>query len=207
MKGLYENNGGGKQRAYLQIKGIKEKDPVFEAYEKDWNGARFKKVEWQFGSITFGSFKWTDEFGKDRETEKYTIILINEDDEEIHVSSTWTSLGRSILNSLCGVPNGELGKVSISLYMSKNGYPSAWVTNNGKPTNWALSIDEQKELIDSETLKDGTVKKYYTKLEERLKKICMTLSPMSIERELGIDVDQPTNEAKTLPEDFSEMPF
>lgn len=205
MKGLYENAGGGKQRAYLQIKGIKEKDPVFEAYEKEGEWAKFKKVEGTFWAITFGSFKWTNEFGKDQETEKFTIILLNEDDEEIHISSTWTSLWRQILNSLCGAEDKTLGIVSISLFVNKGWFATAYVTNNGKPTQWLLDIEAQKELIDSETLKDWSVRKYYTRLQDKLKEASMLLSPMSIEKQLGIDVDQPTNVASPIIDE--SLPF
>lgn len=67
--------------------------------------------------------------------------------------------------------------------------------------------EEQEKLIEKVKLPNGDTQNFYHKLEEKLKEKVLTLKPLSIERQLGIDVDQPTNVAKQLPEDFSEMPF
>jgi hypothetical protein len=50
--------------------------------------------------VEFSNYTWTDEKGKEHDTEKYTVVLLNEDDEEIHASTSWTSVGRQILNAL-----------------------------------------------------------------------------------------------------------
>ena len=219
MKGLYENSAWGKQRAYLTIKWLKESDPHFSQYSKDGENQVFKKVEWQFNRVEFSNYTWTDEKWKEHETEKYTVVLLNEDDEEIHASTSWTSVGRQILNALVSANKSKtlnwwLGTVSISLYMSKRGYPSAYITNQWQPLDWYFWIDELKELTEEETLKDWTKKYYYTKIIEWLKEQAKLLRPSTIEEtlELTPDFSEKPTETKAPSKDVkkeeeSQYPF
>jgi len=210
MKGLYETSSGWKQRAYLTIKWLKESTPHFERYVEGGENETYKKVEGMYNRIEFGSYKRTDDRGKEKEVEKYTLVLTNEDEEEIHVSTTWTGVWRQLLNTLCGalksdVLQGMLGRISISLYMTKSGYPSVYVHNDGQPIDWFLSIDELKEMTEVEELKDGEKKFYYTKIIKTLKEQAPLLQKSTIEHTLKLDVVNEPTESKASSDD--DLPF
>jgi hypothetical protein len=56
------------------------------------------------------------------------------------------SLGRSIINTLASV-EGNLGELSLSVYMSKKGRPSVFIEHNGKKVGWKVPLDEQKKYV------------------------------------------------------------
>jgi len=202
MKGLYE---WGVNKVYVQIKGIKEWNPRFERYIKGTAPEVYKVVEGSFKSITYGEKVFPTSTGKDEVKEEMSITLVNDDGEEIVVQSCWTGLSRGLINTLCSL--GEVGKINISLWLSNNWYATAYVRSWGKLLGWLMDMEEQNKYIEKVELPTGKTQNFYHKLEAELKERSLKLKSMSIERELGIDVDQPTNEAKPLPEDFSEMPF
>lgn len=198
----------GNERVYLSIKlptkANPDVDPHFSRYLKETDPEVYKQVEWKFNGITFKK-KTIKMWIKEKEVDEMSLSLLDDDWEEIVITSLWTWVSRSIANSLCS--QSEIGKINIWLWMSKSWYATAYIRHKWEPMSWRLSIEEQNELIKVTELPNGEKHRFYGDLEAKLKEACLLLVPMSIERELGIDVDQPTNEAKTLPEDFSEMPF
>lgn len=123
-------------------------------------------LEWHFVKIESGSYK-----GREGEDVELVKITLKDADGEYMLSSAWTSVARSIVNSLAW--EEKLGKIKISVYGSvKNGKtrPSVSVKNNGNQTKWMYSIDEQKAYIEEITDKKGVViKRDYDELNRILK--------------------------------------
>jgi hypothetical protein len=107
----------------------------------------------------------------DKELENINLYL-SDDDGEYKLSTSWTTLGRTLINTLAG--EEKLGELTIQVYAKEDANrktrPRIAIYNNNEKTNWKLSIDEQKALVEPITKKDGTfVSNDYTALDEKLK--------------------------------------
>ena len=136
--------------------------------EKQWDEYVKTPVNWiegMFTKIETGSYKWLD--GEDVPLIK---IYLKDNDGEYLLSTAWTSVGRSIVNSLAG--EEKLWKLTISVYGSpKDGKtrPSVSVRNNWEKTKWKYTIEEQKKHIEEIKDKKGTIiKRDYESLNNLL---------------------------------------
>lgn len=125
-----------------------------------WLKGKFSRVE----TSTYHS----DVLNKDMEN----INLYLYDDEWEYKLSTWrTNLARSLLNSLAG--EKELGELTISVYAKEKDWklrPRISVYNDWQKTNWKMTVEAQKVLIEAITKKDWTfVSNDYTELDKVLK--------------------------------------
>lgn len=111
--------------------------------------------------------KYTYE-SRDIKTIKIYINKIIKDRNILFIlSSSYTQVARSIINSLLNF-NEELKKILIGLYVNpKTGYTSVKVLFNGKKPEWLYSVDEQKKYIETVSNKKGEfIKNDYSDLDE-----------------------------------------
>lgn len=142
----------------------------------EWDRPHFRKgndeetqytfVEWEFEKIEFKTIEFEDKAGKMQKRRVFDIFL--KDGNERYVISSWfTVLSRTLLNTLLSAPQWELGKLSISLYKNKKGYNSIYVKNDNTTLDRKYSIDElkakTKPIIDPDT--NEVLKIKYDELE------------------------------------------
>lgn len=154
----------------------------------EWETPHFRKgndeetqytfVEWDFEKIEFKTIEFEDGSGKMQSRRVFDLFL--KDWDERYVISTWfTVLSRTLLNTLLSATEWELGKLSISLYKNKKGYNAVYVKNNGKTLDRKYSIDElkakTKPIIDPDT--NEVLKNKYDELETFLEQGATKLVP------------------------------
>lgn len=149
----YEDNRGTRRYFKLNAKtgeiveNVKEADG-YKQYVK-------KRVE---GTFKMVSLKEKEYEGKKTE---YVDLCLDDGDEQYVISTSWSSLGRSLVNSLYGdIKAGKkLTKVSVSIWNTTNkaGKPVSYLTvwNNGEKCEWAYGFEEQKEMTEIVTNKKG----------------------------------------------------
>lgn len=82
------------------------------------------------------------------------------------VSSSYTRVGRSIINSLLGWDK-PIEKINLSLYLDAKAYPSVKTLINKEKATWKYSIPDQRKKIETIKNKKGEfVSNDYTDLDE-----------------------------------------
>lgn len=170
MQGLIK---WGNERVYLSIKGVKEWSPHFSRYIKGADPETYTGVEWAFQGITFKNKTW-QEGTKEVTKEEIQIAFLTDEWKEIVITTFWTGLARGLLNTLCSVD--EIGKLSITLGVSKGGFATAYCRAGEQLLGRWLPWEEQKELVKVTELPDGTTNRFYGELEKRLKDKALTVS-------------------------------
>jgi len=166
-------------RTYLKLN-TKDK-PVFKIYTKDASTGKYVCTQEEtFVSGYFKSISFQDNT-YDGVTTKRMNLTIADQGVDYVIESSLSMTCRSIMNTLCSVP--ELGMISISLatrtYEGKD-YPAVYLDVNGdKKPRWALSMDEQKELIEVTKKKNGTIERDFFDLNNKLMEMCANLKPLS----------------------------
>lgn len=131
-------------------------------------------LKFEFGSFTFEN--------KEIKTLKMHISkVINDKLILFIINFTYSQVTRSIINSLIAMQE-EVKKISMSLYVNKAGWASVFVKLNDKPCKWELSIEDQKEYIETIKNKKGEfISNDYSSLddefESRLQKHQKVLLP------------------------------
>lgn len=162
------SNGTTVQRTFVRINGLKkdQNDPHFAKNVKqgdEWvQEGRFSEISGQFKEITFRTI------GEDKEQRRVFSLVLEDEGEEFELQCGFNSIGKNILNCLASV--NSLGKLSISVYKSKSGFPSVYVKNNNVALAWKLTMDEQRALTTQITNpKTGeVVSNDYSDLEKTL---------------------------------------
>ena len=170
MSGLIQPTGAN--AVFLKIQGLKkgsEKVYISKSVktEKGWTQeGEFKGIEGEFKSLDFT----TNEF--EGKTYELAILTLHNDGVDYKLQLSLSSgLGRGIVNSI--VSNKSIDQVKIEVYISsKSGRPSAMVYVNNDKANWALSWDEQTELVEITKNKKGeVVDSDYSALIAKLKEL------------------------------------
>lgn len=125
-----------------------------------------KLVEGKLNKVELGSYTYENKEVKtfklhiSKEVNGKSILFI--------VSSSYTQIGRSILNTLLGATK-PITKISLGLYNNNSGYASVTILIDGKKGVWLLSIDEQRKYIETIKNKKGEfVSNDYSELDEVL---------------------------------------
>lgn len=170
---MWEITNESKVQLYtIQIKNDKDQiDPVICRREKIDGKVILTPIKWLLGKFDRVELSTYHSDVMDKDVENINIYLWDKDGE-YKLSTAWTSLGRSLLNSLAW--EKELWELKISVYSKgwNDGKirPRISIYNEWQMTNWLLSVDEQKSLIEPITKKDGSfVSNDYTALDEKLK--------------------------------------
>lgn len=130
----------------------------------EWETPHFRKgndedtqytfIDWDFEKIEFKTIEFQDKSGK-TQTRRVFDLVLREWDEKYVLSSWFTVLSRTLLNTLISAENYELWHVAISIYKNKKGYNSIYVQNDKKALNRKFTIDEMKAhtkpIIDPDT--------------------------------------------------------
>ena len=138
------SNGTTVQRTFVRIAGLKkdELNPRFTKTVKQWDEwvqeGSFSEVSGQFKEITFRTI------GEDKEKRRVFSLVLEDEGEEFELQCGFNSIGKNILNCLASV--NSLGKLTISVYKSKAGFPSVYIKNNNVALSWKLTMDEQRAL-------------------------------------------------------------
>lgn len=177
---MLSNNEGFGKKIYLKIMGLKEWKPHFERKFGD-EIQTFTQVEGDFKEITFKDITWSDN-GKEKVRRVFDLTLFD-GDEEYHIGSWFTQVGRSLLNTL--ISKDKHWRLLLSLYQSKTGYPSISVYTKDKgtmdqPLRWKLSTDEQKALTKEVTVNGDTVYDR-AELDALLEKEAMLLTSINLD--------------------------
>lgn len=94
------------------------------------------------------------------------VVLMLEDDTEImNVDIEMNNLGHNIINTLAGAKD-KIGKVKISLYTNKAGYPASFVLVNDEKCERKHSFETRNALITTEQDRFWDVKKNYSKVDD-----------------------------------------
>lgn len=135
--GLFDSDASsnGKPVNYIQIKTKGLPEPLFQIVSKDtWAIATVKSID---GNIT--GIQYTENEFDGNKIKGYRITFDAPDGVGL-LSLGFTSLGRSIFNSLLSLVSAE--NVKISLYKNKKGYDAVSVTQNGEKVGWALDMKD-----------------------------------------------------------------
>jgi len=131
---------------YIKLLWLKAEQPkhYFEVNEKDWDD--WKKTEAEFISWQLTKIEeWSYEY------EGNIVNLIKfhiEDwDDKMIWSTSWTNLARWFINSLLNV-EWEVWNLKLSLYINDKKYKSMWIEHNWKPIGWKYTYEEQKDKTE-----------------------------------------------------------
>lgn len=142
-------------RTFIKIGGLKKgSDKVYFTTSKKGDDGKWGN-EGEYSGISgyFRGFQITD---KEFDGNKYKEIQINlsdAGDDYCLSGSLGSKMFQGIANSLAG--SSPLGYLEFSIGFNKKGYPACWIKNGGENTDWAISWEEQKELVDVITNKKG----------------------------------------------------
>lgn len=146
--GLFDSDASsnGKPVNYIQMKTKNLPEPLFYIVSKDTGKtATVKSID---GNIT--GVQYTENEYEGNKIRGFRITLDANDGVGL-LSIGFTSLGRSIMNSLLGLKGAD--NVKISLYKNKKGYDSVYVTQGGQKADWA--IDMKAPELTPEVVKDA----------------------------------------------------
>lgn len=137
---------------FLDIKGQKPGEKVYFRQAKAIPDGGVQKIEDDSirevsGNINSLEFRQENYEG---EVKDNVIIYLRDSavNETYRLKIGFTSLGRSIFNTLLSLDTTP-GKISISVYnRKKDGYASAFIKNNETQLSWKYSIDKLNEYID-----------------------------------------------------------
>ena len=190
---MWFGNSAGKNVFWTKIRGLKKWDEevYFEMTKNKEVVAKADYIDGYVVKLETGSYEYE---GKERKTFALTL----QDDESLVVlQSAFTSVGRGILNCLANAE--KLGKISISVYLNKKGFPWAWIKNDWQDLMWKYDYDTQMKMTEEIKNKAGEIiQRDYTELEDWYIK---TVIPEIQEKlDLGSQIDkeaeQKTEEAK-----------
>ena len=166
-------------RTFLKLN-TKDK-PVFKIFTKDAGTGKYTCTQEEtFVSGYFKSISFLDNTYEGVTTKKMNLTITDQGIDYV-IESSLSMTCRSIMNTLCSVP--ELGMISISLstrsYEGKD-YPAVYLNINGdKLPKWSLNMDEQKALIEVTKKKNGTIERDFFDLNVKLMEMCASLKPLS----------------------------
>lgn len=146
--GLFDSDASsnGKPVFYIQIKTKGLPEPLFQIVSKDTGAiSTVKSID---GNIT--GIQYTENEYEGNKIKGYRLTVDSPDGVGL-LSLGFTSLARSIYNSLLGLTHAD--GVKISLYKNKKGYDAVSVTQNGEKVAWA--IDMKDENLTPEIVKDA----------------------------------------------------
>ena len=126
-------------------------------------------------------------------------MTLEDNDEKIIISNSFTSVGRGILNSLLNIE--RYGRIKVSLYtFEKNGKVSkgATVHNNGEKAARKHSRDGLSPLVEPIMHKGSVIGNDYTALD--------TFFKNSIKETIKVRIDKSLNEPADFPEDIFDAP-
>lgn len=177
MSGLISASSAG-QVSYLKIKGLKKGSTKVYITEtkKTENGyeevGEYKGITGEFKSITFKTFEYDG-----KTIENFVLTLVNEGVNYVLELNVDSMFGRGILNSLVGY--GTIDTVEISVYISsKTGRPTANVLVDGERAQWAISWEDQQNMIEiTKNRKGEIVDSDASALINKLKEMAKNVKP------------------------------
>lgn len=150
----YDNTGS--KRRYFKLN-AKSGELVENVKEEDgYKNYPRKRVEGKFKMIELKEKEF-----EGKKTEYINLCLDDEDGEQYVVTTSWSGLGRAMINCLYGeIKAGKkLTKISVSIWntTTKSGKPANYLSlwNNGEKCEWAYGLDEQKAMTETITNKKG----------------------------------------------------
>ena len=191
----------------IQLKNPENNDNFFDPcfIKKSWEDRiRVEALEGNFEELRLSKFT-----NKKNEEVETVQLLLKDDNGVFVISTSWTSIGRNLVNSLASAD--KLGKIYISLYIKNKGYPSLCLKNNDEKLSWKLDIEEQRKLTtpitNPKTWK--VTQNDYTDLEEKLKTF---ISDINNKKDDGInheEVKPKKRSAKDMeePVNIEDIPF
>lgn len=159
-------NGGSNDKAFFaKIQGLKKgsKELYFEVKTKEDGELvvikeKPTKIEGYLEKIEMRKFEYDGKVHDD-------IKLIMKDNGEVYfISVGLNSMSRNIFNSLATV---ELfGKIAISVYFNKKGFPTSFITNDGAKTPWKYTFEELNAKVeDIKNSKGEVLQRDYSELD------------------------------------------
>lgn len=183
----------------IQIKDEKDQiaPQICRREKQDWKVilTPIKWLKWKFSRVEVSTYH-SDSLDKDMEN----VNLYLYDNEWEYKLSTWrTNLCRSLLNSLAG--EKELWELTISVYAKESNWkmrPRISIYNDWQMTNWKMTVEAQKLLVEAITKKDWTfVSNDYTELDKVLKNEIEEINKKAKYKKE--EVKEPTQEDPDLP--------
>lgn len=194
------NNGAGSNLETVVLK-LKSKGDAFFQVKRKEDG---KFIDTDTTTSVTGRFmglfvkKWEYEW---EEILSYSLNLADEQAWEKYVLDiSMTSLGRALANSLLSLEDFSWKDMNISLY-KKGEYNNIALRVDDELIKWSMSMDEQKELIDSTTSKKGKVTNDYTDLNNKLYGL------LEARASKGNTEDTPANTEVNSDIDIDSIPF
>lgn len=143
-------------RTFVRIKGLKAgSDKVY--FTTPVKGANGWEDQGEFPGISgyFKGYSITDKQYEGKPYKEFQLTIVDAGEEFCLTGSLKSMIWKGIANSLAG--SSPLGWLEFSVGMNKKGYASCWIKNGGENTEWALSWDQQQELVDITYNKKGEV--------------------------------------------------
>lgn len=178
----------------IQIKDENDKiNPTICRREKVDNKVVLTPINWIQGK--FKKLELSTYYSEvlDKNLENINLYL-SDDDWEYKLSTSRTSIGRTLINTLAW--EKKLGELTIKVYAKEDANrkvrPRIAIYNDWEKTNWKLSIEEQKALVEPITKKDWTfVSNDYSMLDEKLKSFVDTINNKTEKKEVWITESWP----------------
>ena len=106
----------------------------------------------------------TDSYEHDGKTVPTVKITMIDGDEKYILDSSYTSMLRTLLTCIANIE--DPGVIKISLYTSKDGYPSVWVEHLGDKTGFKWDWESTKDMVTTYKDQDGEEQNSYKQLNE-----------------------------------------
>ena len=155
-----KNDSSGLKTHFFKINGLKKGSDPKELYFKGQHYVEDKLVDME-DQPTFieGYLKeiTTDEYEYEGNKINTFKMVLEDADGRYILESSFSNLAVSILNTLSGTK--DIGKVNLSLYTSKKGYPSVFITidDDDKKGKWKWEYKELAAMKEEVKDKKGKV--------------------------------------------------
>lgn len=133
------------------------------------------------------------------------LLFIDESHEYYQLDIAFNNLSRWLINSLLWFIKKQSKKakgiilLELSLYINKENYKQMGIKINWERAEWFFSIEEQKNMIETITKKNGTKENDYFEYDEKLKSLIpdiqeyITINDFILEDEKKVIVDEEIN--------------
>jgi len=142
---------GSTGRTFVQVVDTKQNERVALAVVKRNDDGSYDKSE-RYGFIN-GDIVGVSVTSRDTETYgtiKTINIDINDGTEKYTLQTSFNGIGRSIINSLAGISDGNFSKIKVEVYNNKSGYASVSTKRRQageyEQLDWVLTPEESRSL-------------------------------------------------------------
>ena len=214
----YKNQFGDNKVFSGRIRGLQQGEEIFISQQTLEDGdyidhENIKRVSGEVIKVGIREIK-------PKKSDPYKVISIhlqdNADKEVFILECGINSIGRSLINTLAGGGN-LVGEMVVSVYTSKKGYASLYITLNGERVGWKYSWGTlQEKVIVNQVSEKGEMveRKDYYKLDEwminevLLKEVVGNFEDIAEpEPEMGHDQLSDDNGKKEEPVSDDDLPF